>query len=1160
MKKTLLLLLALLATVGMTFSQDIWSCGTHTYNGATGVGIYKNGERVASFESTSNFAPYDILRHHGHTYLAYRNSTEDYAFVRDYESSHTINIGSDCYPYQLFGGSGLYVAGYRKEGSVDKATIWSISSSGNCSVVYTMDNGSNNADFYCGLLDTSPSHYIYAGGYRKTGSNSWEGVIWKEQTGVLYTIPQEKSYVMSMAYYDGNVYSLVLTNASNHVWVYKNDELLYTLNTDDSHNIQDLYIDGGDIYVCGSSGSTQKVWKNGEVLYSPSGQNISGVWTNSDGIYFCGKKDDVGTIWKDGEVIYQPSNCTSMIKLYVEAPECANDEIRTLPYFEGFETGETDWECWTKIDVDNSNGTNSSYWDRNGQCLALAGITSHTGDHYARHQRRVSGTAQEGWLISPRVFITPNNPTLSFFTKRGWDDASDYASIWVSTDSDPTNLGSYYEIYTVPDHNSWAEVTVNLSAYHGQAVYIAFKYSADAATRAPSWNIDDISIYEDWTPCPPVTAFPYTEDFSGNTPCWYIVDVDNSYPSWNLSGSSASHWYGDETTLQQGALCTPYFQLAAGENYTLTFNSKATWYADDMASLVAISVDKTGVPYLGDFDEIWSDDFSTLGEWQTVTIDLSAYAGHTICLAFGYEGTDAHEWIVDDVTITETTPTYTINVESNNAAWGTVSGGGTLEQGASCTIEATAASGYEFKKWTKGGEDVSTNASYTFTVTENATYTAVFGEPAVNYYTIATVASPASGGTVEGGGTYAQGTEVTLTATPKTGYHFTKWTDGNTSNPRTITVTGDATYTAKFSKNKYTVTVTAIPADGGTVTGGGEYTHGTVATLTATAKEGYEFLTWDDGVTTAERTVTVVEIASYGAIFAAAGATTYTITAVPNDASLGSVTGGGTYPEGTEVTLTATPKANAIFEKWSDGNTTNPRKVTVTGDANYVANFKAKMLYTITVESLNPEMGTVVGGGTFAEGTEVTIQAIPKGGYYFNGWNDGNHANPRTITVTGDATYKASFSAQQTQTYTLTVTCNPSEGYVEGTGSYTAGTKVTVKATAWSGYKFDKWNDGNTTNPREVTVNDNMTLVALFKTTGVGEYGETMLSVYPNPTKDNLRIDGVGAEERVEIYNGLGMLVKVSNTNSDQEIHVGDLAPGLYLIRCGERTARFIKE
>ena len=57
-------------------------------------------------------------------------------------------------------------------------------------------------------------------------------------------------------------------------------------------------------------------------------------------------------------------------------------------------------------------------------------------------------------------------------------------------------------------------------------------------------------------------------------------------------------------------------------------------------------------------------------------------------------------------------------------------------------------------------------------------------------------------GTVTGGGTYNEGTSVTLTATPATGYHFVKWQqDGNTQNPRTVTVTGNATYTAVFAQN-----------------------------------------------------------------------------------------------------------------------------------------------------------------------------------------------------------------------------------------------------------------------------------------------------------------------------------------------------------------------
>ena len=64
-------------------------------------------------------------------------------------------------------------------------------------------------------------------------------------------------------------------------------------------------------------------------------------------------------------------------------------------------------------------------------------------------------------------------------------------------------------------------------------------------------------------------------------------------------------------------------------------------------------------------------------------------------------------------------------------------------------------------------------------------------------------------GTVTGGGTYNGGATATLTATPNTGYHFVQWQDGNTQNPRTITVTGDATYTAAFAPDAAPATVTA---------------------------------------------------------------------------------------------------------------------------------------------------------------------------------------------------------------------------------------------------------------------------------------------------------------------------------------------------------------
>ena len=65
----------------------------------------------------------------------------------------------------------------------------------------------------------------------------------------------------------------------------------------------------------------------------------------------------------------------------------------------------------------------------------------------------------------------------------------------------------------------------------------------------------------------------------------------------------------------------------------------------------------------------------------------------------------------------------------------------------------------------------------------------------------------------------------------------------------------------------------------------------------------------------------------------------YTITVTVNDASMGSVTGGGTYDENATATLTATANPNYIFVKWDDGNTDNPRTVTVKADATYMAVF-----------------------------------------------------------------------------------------------------------------------------------------------------------------------------------------------------------------------------
>ena len=69
--------------------------------------------------------------------------------------------------------------------------------------------------------------------------------------------------------------------------------------------------------------------------------------------------------------------------------------------------------------------------------------------------------------------------------------------------------------------------------------------------------------------------------------------------------------------------------------------------------------------------------------------------------------------------------------------------------------------------------------------------------------------------------------------------------------------------------------------------------------------------------------------------------TRYTVEAVSADESAGSVIGGGTYDEGKTITLAAIPTSGYYFVQWSDGNTENPRQVTVTGDMTFVAEFES---------------------------------------------------------------------------------------------------------------------------------------------------------------------------------------------------------------------------
>lgn len=72
---------------------------------------------------------------------------------------------------------------------------------------------------------------------------------------------------------------------------------------------------------------------------------------------------------------------------------------------------------------------------------------------------------------------------------------------------------------------------------------------------------------------------------------------------------------------------------------------------------------------------------------------------------------------------------------------------------------------------------------------------------------------------------------------------------------------------------------------------------------------------------------------------------------------------------------------------------------------------EGEQLYTVTLQSANPSMGTVSGGGRAIAGSDVVIKAKGKRGYRFVRWNDNNTDSIRTVHVSGDITYTAYFES-----------------------------------------------------------------------------------------------------------------------------------------------------
>ena len=185
------------------------------------------------------------------------------------------------------------------------------------------------------------------------------------------------------------------------------------------------------------------------------------------------------------------------------------------------------------------------------------------------------------------------------------------------------------------------------------------------------------------------------------------------------------------------------------------------------------------------------------------------------------------------------------------------------------------------------------------------------------------------GGAVSGGGVYPHFDAVTVTASAAIGYDFVHWTENSqivsTEPQYMFTVTGARDLTAHFALKEYTVNVSALPVDGGLVSGSGTYTHGQEITVTATAAEGYAFVHWTENAevvsSTAQYTFTASRDRTLAAHFSLRE---YAVDCQPTRKTGGTVTGSGNYQH---RRLTVTAHANEGYElvRWTENTETCPR-------------------------------------------------------------------------------------------------------------------------------------------------------------------------------------------------------------------------------------------
>ena len=500
-------------------------------------------------------------------------------------------------------------------------------------------------------------------------------------------------------------------------------------------------------------------------------------------------------------------------------------------------------------------------------------------------------------------------------------------------------------------------------------------------------------------------------------------------------------------------------------------------------------------------------------------------------------------------------------VESDAAGW--VEGAGSVDAGCAAELSAHERPGYAFDRWIDGeGNTVSRDETYRFVPAADATLRAIF---AAKRFTI-DVSAVEGFGSATGGGVYAAGDTVVVSAEPNEDSLFIGWYSAgacvSTDATYRFAATCDMALEAVFDLGPCSVQAVASPVEAGYVSGFGGFNEGERTTLRAVARTGFTFECWKDsqGNVAGERpeiTVTAHGAERYTACFTR---NSYEVDLDSSTPGVGVLSGAGTYEFGQVVEIDAKQTDDKRFVGWylidSEENATlfsEDARCWFALDENLVRDLDDDVIalraefadpYDVAVGAnvvVKDKTGTrgckVSGGGVFSVGDDVTLSATSGLGYRFAGWStdeegDGIVETNAVLNLTADkdTTYYALFEVDEQ----IEITVSQSsilrgkallvgDFGIAGSKAFDKGDTFVAMAVAWPGYHFSHWIDdaGAIASYSAIYVGiarETRQLSAVFYQSAV----DVQVTTYPSGSAFSMVVPGTGAK-----YKSAAVLISI---------------------------------